>query len=112
MAQYTNDRAYSVRSGSAARMIDIGGGKDDDPRSVGDHRDPVRLWVIGKPEHVQAMINNLHMRGVAEPHEWSRPNPWDAMTHGRSETIAPETQTQMLNLPPGAVMSVCTRYLP
>ncbi|MEB3291566.1 MAG: hypothetical protein VKJ24_00255, partial [Synechococcales bacterium] len=71
--------------------------------SVGDHRDPVRLWVIGKPEHVQAMINNLHMRGVAEPHEWSRPNPWNA--------IAPETQTQMLNLPPGAVMSVCTRYL-
>ncbi|MEB3294480.1 MAG: hypothetical protein VKJ24_15090 [Synechococcales bacterium] len=103
MAQYTNDRACRVRSGSAGRMIEINGGKDD--------RDPVRLWLIGKPEDVQAMINNLHMRGVAEPHEWSRPNPWDAMTHGRSETIAPDTQTQMLNLPPGAVMSVCTKYL-
>ncbi|MEB3291953.1 MAG: hypothetical protein VKJ24_02215 [Synechococcales bacterium] len=96
MAQYTNDRAFRVRSGSAARMIEINGGKDDP--------DPVRLWVIGKPEHVQAMINNLHMRGVAEPHEWSRPNPWNA--------IAPETQTQMLNLPSGTVMSVCTKYFP
>ncbi|MEB3292914.1 MAG: hypothetical protein VKJ24_07125 [Synechococcales bacterium] len=74
-----------------------------DPRSVGDHRDPIRLWLIGKPEHVQAMINNLHMRGVAEPHEWSRPNPWNAIT--------PETQRKMLNLLPSAVLSVCNRYL-
>ncbi|MEB3293561.1 MAG: hypothetical protein VKJ24_10405 [Synechococcales bacterium] len=103
MATYNNDRACRVRSGSAARMIDIGGGKDD--------RDPVRLWLIGKPEHVQAMIHNLHIRGVAEPHEWSCPNPWDAMTQGRSETIAPETQTKMLNLPPGILMSIFTKHL-
>ncbi|MEB3293204.1 MAG: hypothetical protein VKJ24_08580 [Synechococcales bacterium] len=103
MTTYNNDRAYGVRSGSAARMIDIGGNKDDDPRSVRDHRDPIQVWLIGKPKDVQATIHNLHVRGFAETHEWSRPSPWDA--------IAPDTQTKMLNLPEGTVMSICTKYL-
>ncbi|MEB3293308.1 MAG: hypothetical protein VKJ24_09100 [Synechococcales bacterium] len=98
MTKLKSDRSYKGRSGnSAARKIEIGGLHGD------CDRDPIQMWLIGKPKDVQAMIHNLHMRGVAEPHEWSRPNPWKA--------IAPELQTQMLNLPEGTVMSVCTKYL-
>ncbi|MEB3295570.1 MAG: hypothetical protein VKJ24_20655 [Synechococcales bacterium] len=52
---------------------------------------------------MQTTIHNLHVRRFAETHEWSRPSPWNAITS--------ETQTQMLNLPEGNVMSICTKYL-
>ncbi|MEB3293394.1 MAG: hypothetical protein VKJ24_09550 [Synechococcales bacterium] len=90
MTKLIGDRSYRGRSGhSAARKIETGG----------SDRDPIQMWLIGKPKDVQATINNLHVRGFAETHEWSRPSPWN------------ETQTQMLNLPEGTVMSVCTKYL-
>ncbi|MEB3293060.1 MAG: hypothetical protein VKJ24_07860 [Synechococcales bacterium] len=48
MTQLKRDRSYKRRSGhSAARKIETGG----------SDRDPIQVWLIGKPKDVQATIN-------------------------------------------------------
>ncbi|MEB3293993.1 MAG: hypothetical protein VKJ24_12615 [Synechococcales bacterium] len=101
MPEYPSDRSSDGRSISAV-FVQLGGSQSNDPRAIGDPRRPVRLLLIGLPEDVRATIKNLYARGFAETHEWSRPNPWAA--------TEPATQVQLLNLPPGTVMSVCTKY--
>ncbi|MEB3294774.1 MAG: hypothetical protein VKJ24_16590 [Synechococcales bacterium] len=73
MTKLRSDRLYRERSGhSAARKVEIGG--------LDEPRDPLQVWLIGKPEDVQVTIHNLHVRGFAEAHEWSRPSPWNVIT--------------------------------
>jgi hypothetical protein len=103
MAKFPCDRAMRS-SNSVASIFDIGSGRGDDQRSVGDQRRPLRVWLIGQPEDIQGTISNLHVRGFAETHEWSQPMPWSA--------IVSDTQAQMLNFPEGSAISICTRYLP
>ncbi|MEB3294452.1 MAG: hypothetical protein VKJ24_14950 [Synechococcales bacterium] len=93
MPEYPSDRSADGRSDFAV-FLQLGD-------SQGDRR-PMRLLLIGLPEDIRATIKNLHARGFAETHEWSRPNPWAATD--------PITQAQLLNLPPGNMMSVCTKY--
>ena len=38
-----------------------------------DNSEVVRLLMFGTPIGLQAYISHLHMRGVAEPNDWSRP---------------------------------------
>jgi hypothetical protein len=103
MAKFPCDRAMRS-SNSVASIFDIGSGRGDDQRSVGDQRVPLRIWLIGQPEHIQGTIKNLHVLRFAEPHEWSQPMPWSA--------IDPTTQAQMLNFADGSLISICTRYFP
>ena len=43
------------------------------PPAGNDNSEVVRLLMFGTPIGLQAYISHLHMRGVAEPNDWSRP---------------------------------------
>ncbi|MBD2328072.1 hypothetical protein [Alkalinema sp. FACHB-956] len=94
MTEYRDDRAHDARSQEAAAILT----RD---RSSQERR-PVRVLVIGDRQDVLATIKNLHQRGFAPMGEWSRPLPWLATENAIRE--------QLLTLPTGSVMSLCTRW--
>ncbi len=66
-------------------------------------RRPVFVLLVGDRQDVLETIKNLQRRGFAPAGEWSRPLPWRA--------VGETTEPQLLTIPPGSVMSICTRYL-
>lgn len=60
-------------------------------------REPVRLLLIGSRQGVNSVVHTLHHLRFAEVFEWSHDLP------------AP---TQSLNLAPGEIMRILTKYIP
>ena len=96
MTEYIDDRASEGRSTDSAAILTR--------RETSRERRPVRVLVIGDRRDVLETIKNLHQRGFASMGDWSRPLPWLATENAIRE--------QLLTLPMGSVMSLCTRYLP
>jgi hypothetical protein len=63
----------------------------------GSGREPVRLFLIGSRQGVNAVIHTLHHLRFAEVFEWSHELP---------------PPSQGLNTAPGEVMRVATKYIP
>lgn len=96
MTEYRDDRGNDARSTESAAILTR--------RESSRDRRPVRVLVIGDRLDVLETIKNLHQRGFAPMGDWSRPLPWLATENAIRE--------QLLTLPTGSVMSLCTRYLP
>ncbi|GAB4237626.1 MAG: hypothetical protein Kow00121_64630 [Elainellaceae cyanobacterium] len=61
-------------------------------------RKAVRILLLGEPESVQQVIQDLHLCRFCEVGVWSRP-------------LKPIDQQQQLSLNPGEVMRIYKRYL-
>ncbi len=90
-----NETVSTDRPASASESAAEGSGQSG--------RRPLRVLLVGDRADVRETIKNLHQRGFAPVAEWSKPLPWAAA----EETI----QEQLLTIPAGSVISICTRYL-
>jgi hypothetical protein len=78
------------------------------PPSTNPNRRPLRLLLLGSKQDVIATIKNLHKRGFAEPHEWTKPIP---CPNPGEESDSPETlRDRLFNLPADSVISILTKH--